>query len=46
VLLDSYWFNTEDEADNDEMAALINRIAADEHPAAGGPVRRSFRKRF
>jgi len=31
VLLDSYWFNTEDEADNDEMAALINRIAADEH---------------
>lgn len=31
VLLDSYWFNMEDEADNDEMAALINRIAADEH---------------
>jgi phosphatidylserine/phosphatidylglycerophosphate/cardiolipin synthase-like enzyme len=31
VLLDSYWFNTEDEADNDEMAALINRIAAEEH---------------
>jgi cardiolipin synthase A/B len=31
VLLDSYWYNTEDEADNDEMAALINRIAADEH---------------
>jgi len=31
VLLDSYWFNTEDEADNDEMAALINRIAATEH---------------
>jgi cardiolipin synthase A/B len=31
VLLDSYWFNTEDPADNDEMAALINRIAAHEH---------------
>lgn len=31
VLLDSYWFNTEDPADNDEMAALINRIAANEH---------------
>jgi len=31
VLLDSYWYNTEDEADNDEMAALINRIAASEH---------------
>ena len=31
VLLDSYWFNTEDEADNDEMVALINRIAATEH---------------
>jgi phosphatidylserine/phosphatidylglycerophosphate/cardiolipin synthase-like enzyme len=31
VLLDSYWYNVEDEADNDEMAALINRIAAEEH---------------
>ena len=31
VLLDSYWYNTEDEADNDEMAAVINRVAADEH---------------
>jgi phosphatidylserine/phosphatidylglycerophosphate/cardiolipin synthase-like enzyme len=30
VLLDSYWYNTEDEADNDEMAALVNRIAASE----------------
>jgi hypothetical protein len=27
VLLDSAWFNTEDEADNDEMVRLINRIA-------------------
>ena len=31
VLLDSYWYNTEDTADNDEMVALINRIAASEH---------------
>ena len=31
VLLDSYWYNTEDEADNDEMVALINRIAASEY---------------
>lgn len=31
VLLDSYWYNTEDEADNDEMVALINRIAAAEN---------------
>ena len=31
VLLDSYWYNTEDEADNDEMVALINRIAATEN---------------
>ncbi len=31
VLLDSYWYNTEDTADNDEMVALINRIAATEH---------------
>jgi len=30
VLLDSYWFNVEGEADNDEMAALINRIAEQE----------------
>jgi len=31
VLLDSYWYNTADEADNDEMVALINRLAAAEH---------------
>jgi phosphatidylserine/phosphatidylglycerophosphate/cardiolipin synthase-like enzyme len=31
VLLDSYWYNTEDETDNDEMVALINRIAASDH---------------
>jgi cardiolipin synthase len=31
VLLDSYWFNIEDEKDNDEMAALINRIGISEH---------------
>ena len=31
VLLDSYWYNTEDEADNDEMVALINRIAASDN---------------
>jgi cardiolipin synthase len=30
VLLDSYWYNVEDQNDNDEMAALINRIAAAE----------------
>ncbi len=30
VLLDSAWFNTEDEADNDEQVALINRIAVAE----------------
>lgn len=30
MLLDSAWFNTEDEADNDEQVALINRIAAAE----------------
>lgn len=30
VLLDSAWFNTEDEADNDEQVALINRIATSE----------------
>ena len=31
VLLDAYWFNIEDEKDNDEMAALINRIGISEH---------------
>ncbi len=31
VLLDSYWYNVEDTKDNDEMAALINEIAAREH---------------
>ncbi|PKL69377.1 MAG: phospholipase [Methanomicrobiales archaeon HGW-Methanomicrobiales-1] len=31
VLLDSYWYNTEDEKDNDEMAALITRIGTTEH---------------
>jgi len=31
VLLDSYWYSTEDTDDNDEMVALINRIAANEH---------------
>ena len=30
VLLDSYWYNVEDTADNDEMAALINRVGAAE----------------
>lgn len=30
VLLDSYWYNIEDEKDNDEMVALINRIGAAE----------------
>ena len=30
VLLDSYWYNTEDEKDNDEMAALITRIGTTE----------------
>jgi len=30
VLLDAYWYNVEDENDNDEMVALINRIAATE----------------
>jgi phosphatidylserine/phosphatidylglycerophosphate/cardiolipin synthase-like enzyme len=30
VLLDSYWYNIEDTRDNDEMAALINRIAVAE----------------
>jgi phosphatidylserine/phosphatidylglycerophosphate/cardiolipin synthase-like enzyme len=31
VLLDSYWYNTEDENDNDEMVALVNRIGTTEH---------------
>jgi cardiolipin synthase A/B len=31
VLLDSYWYNVEGTNDNDEMAALINRIGATEH---------------
>jgi len=31
VLLDSYWYNVDGKADNDEMVALINRIAAAEH---------------
>ena len=30
VLLDSYWYNIEEEKDNDEMVALINRIGAAE----------------
>jgi phosphatidylserine/phosphatidylglycerophosphate/cardiolipin synthase-like enzyme len=30
VILDSVWFNTEDNADNDEMVGLINRVAAAE----------------
>jgi cardiolipin synthase len=31
VLLDSYWYNIEDEKDNDEMVALINRIGVSEN---------------
>ena len=31
VLLDSYWYNVDGKADNDEMVALINRIAVTEH---------------
>ncbi len=31
VLLDSYWYNVDGKADNDEMVALINRIAVAEH---------------
>jgi phosphatidylserine/phosphatidylglycerophosphate/cardiolipin synthase-like enzyme len=31
ILLDSYWYNVDGKADNDEMVALINRIAATEH---------------
>jgi phosphatidylserine/phosphatidylglycerophosphate/cardiolipin synthase-like enzyme len=31
ILLDSYWYNTADNNDNDEMVLLINRIASDEH---------------
>ena len=30
VLLDSYWYNIEDEKDNDEMAAFITRIGTTE----------------
>ncbi|MDP3395780.1 MAG: phospholipase D-like domain-containing protein [Methanoregula sp.] len=30
VLLDSYWYNIEDEKDNDEMAALITNIGSTE----------------
>ncbi len=30
VLLDSYWYNIEDEKDNDEMAALISSIGSTE----------------
>ncbi|MCK9307205.1 MAG: phospholipase D-like domain-containing protein [Methanoculleus sp.] len=30
VLLDAAWFNTEDDADNDEMVGMINRITAAE----------------
>jgi phosphatidylserine/phosphatidylglycerophosphate/cardiolipin synthase-like enzyme len=31
ILLDSYWYNTDDEKDNDEMVALINTVAATEN---------------
>jgi cardiolipin synthase len=31
ILLDSYWYNVEGPRDNDEMAALINRMGASEH---------------
>jgi len=31
ILLDSYWYNLEDTADNDEMVRVINRIAQEEH---------------
>jgi phosphatidylserine/phosphatidylglycerophosphate/cardiolipin synthase-like enzyme len=31
ILLDSYWYNVEGTRDNDEMAALINQIAATEN---------------
>ncbi|OPX61644.1 MULTISPECIES: phosphatidylserine/phosphatidylglycerophosphate/cardiolipin synthase family protein [unclassified Methanoregula] len=31
ILLDSYWYNVEGPGNNDEMAVLINRIAAAEH---------------
>jgi cardiolipin synthase len=31
VLLDSYWYNIEGPNDNDEMAALINRVGTAEH---------------
>jgi phosphatidylserine/phosphatidylglycerophosphate/cardiolipin synthase-like enzyme len=31
ILLDSYWYNIEDEKDNDEMVDLINQIGESEH---------------
>ena len=31
ILLDSYWYNVEGSNDNDEMAAMINRIGTAEH---------------
>lgn len=31
ILLDSYWYNVDGKTDNDEMVALINRIATAEH---------------
>ncbi len=31
VLLDSYWYNIEDEKDNDEMVEIINRIGKSEN---------------
>ncbi len=31
IILDSYWYNVEGTRDNDEMAALINRIAVTEN---------------
>jgi cardiolipin synthase A/B len=31
ILLDSYWYNIEDEKDNDEMVDLINQIGKSEH---------------
>jgi len=38
VLLDSYWYNVEDTKDNDEMAALINRVAAAERLPLEGRI--------
>lgn len=31
ILLDSYWYNIEDTADNDEVAAYVNQIAREEN---------------